>query len=40
MNRRRSLLAVVALIAGVLNLTGLLVADIAYAVADPRISYR
>jgi len=29
----------VATVAGVLNLAGLLLADIAYAVADPRISF-
>ncbi len=39
-NRDYDVVQSLALIAGVLNLTGLLLADIAYAMADPRISYK
>ncbi len=39
-NRDYDVVQALALIAGVLNLAGLLLADIAYAIADPRISYR
>jgi peptide/nickel transport system permease protein len=38
-SRDYNVVMAVATIAGVLNLTGLLLADIAYAVADPRISF-
>ena len=39
-NRDYDVVQALAMIAGILNLTGLLIADIAYAIADPRISYR
>jgi peptide/nickel transport system permease protein len=39
-NRDYDVVQALAVIAGILNLTGLLIADIAYAIADPRISYR
>jgi peptide/nickel transport system permease protein len=39
-NRDYNVVMAVATIAGVLNLTGLLLADIAYAVVDPRISFQ
>ncbi len=39
-NRDYEVIQTMALIAGALNLTGLLVADICYALADPRITYR
>jgi len=39
-NRDYDVVQALAVIAGILNLTGLLIADIAYAIADPRISYK
>jgi ABC-type dipeptide/oligopeptide/nickel transport system permease component len=37
--RDRELLLAVTLISGVLTLIGYLIADICYAIADPRVSY-
>ena len=39
-NRDYDVVQAIALIAGALNLTGLLIADICYAIADPRITYK
>ena len=39
MNRDYDVVQAMALIAGVLNMTGILLADIAYAVVDPRIAF-
>ena len=39
-NRDYDVVQALALVAGVLNLTGLLLADIAYAIADPRIAHK
>jgi len=38
-NRDYDVVQALAVIAGVLNLTGLLIADVCYAIADPRITY-
>lgn len=39
-NRDYDVVQALALVAGILNLTGLLLADIAYAIADPRIAHK